>query len=373
MTNFYHCALAAFVVCSASCSESNMNDRGTTNVTTATAPTAEAPTTADPTTGEEGGSDASSATGSADLTTDASGAPGSCGDGEVDDGEACDDGNTIDEDTCTSLCRLASCGDGFLQPGEQCDLGASNDNTGECTLDCHVPKCGDAYVQPASGEECDDADPDDTDACLSSCLLPTCGDGFVHAGVEECDDENVADGDGCAKDCGRESRLVFVSSATYTGNLGGVLGADAKCQTLAEAAGLPGVYRAWISDGVNGPIVNFTKSDAAFVRTDGVKIAEGWADLLDGELLAPISITESGTPLPLAGFACGFDQPAVWTNTNPDGSPYDPEWGCDQWTSDSYEWPMSYGLPTETDDAWSLGCTGGGGCQHPSSLYCFQQ
>ena len=36
-----------------------------------------------------------------------------CGDGVVDEGEACDDGNRIDTDLCTSACELARCGDGF--------------------------------------------------------------------------------------------------------------------------------------------------------------------------------------------------------------------------------------------------------------------
>src|SRR4051794_28911217 len=38
--------------------------------------------------------------------------------------EECDDGNTIDTDTCTQQCKLAACGDGFIQAtanGEQCD------------------------------------------------------------------------------------------------------------------------------------------------------------------------------------------------------------------------------------------------------------
>lgn len=47
-----------------------------------------------------------------------------CGDGVLDLGEACDDGNNIDGDGCSALCTVESyCGDGFLDPGEQCDDG----------------------------------------------------------------------------------------------------------------------------------------------------------------------------------------------------------------------------------------------------------
>ena len=40
-----------------------------------------------------------------------------CGDGviDADKGEECDDGNTIDYDGCSALCKLESCGDGIVQ------------------------------------------------------------------------------------------------------------------------------------------------------------------------------------------------------------------------------------------------------------------
>jgi cysteine-rich repeat protein len=45
-----------------------------------------------------------------------------CGNGTIDAGEQCDDGNTSDGDDCLSTCRDASCGDGFLNlGGEECD------------------------------------------------------------------------------------------------------------------------------------------------------------------------------------------------------------------------------------------------------------
>ena len=47
-----------------------------------------------------------------------------CGNGRFDDGEACDDGNLVDNDACLSTCENAVCGDGFLnQPVEQCEIG----------------------------------------------------------------------------------------------------------------------------------------------------------------------------------------------------------------------------------------------------------
>jgi cysteine-rich repeat protein len=46
-----------------------------------------------------------------------------CGNGKLDHGEACDDGNLEDGDTCLSTCEDAACGDGYLEAGvEECDI-----------------------------------------------------------------------------------------------------------------------------------------------------------------------------------------------------------------------------------------------------------
>jgi cysteine-rich repeat protein len=123
-----------------------------------------------------------------------------CGDGHVEAGvEACDDGNQVDDDACTNNCGSQNCGDGVVQDGESCDLGPNNSNTGVCTLACKPAACGDGFVQP--GETCDDKDGDDGDECPGNCQMAACGDGFVHAGVEACDDGNLVDTDACTAAC----------------------------------------------------------------------------------------------------------------------------------------------------------------------------
>jgi cysteine-rich repeat protein len=50
-----------------------------------------------------------------------------CGNGALDPGEECDDGNRVDLDDCPTTCRRARCGDAFVQSGvEECDLGDRN-------------------------------------------------------------------------------------------------------------------------------------------------------------------------------------------------------------------------------------------------------
>jgi cysteine-rich repeat protein len=46
-----------------------------------------------------------------------------CGNGVIEEGEACDDGNAVAWDACLPDCRVASCGDGVLGLAEQCDDG----------------------------------------------------------------------------------------------------------------------------------------------------------------------------------------------------------------------------------------------------------
>ncbi|MEZ4470217.1 MAG: DUF4215 domain-containing protein [bacterium] len=120
-----------------------------------------------------------------------------CPDGIVQAGEECDDGNDVDTDACTSLCRLPACGDGFTQAGEQCDDG-NDDETDACTPACLRAACGDGIVQ--DGEGCDDGDEDNADECTNDCRLPGCGDGIEQPG-EGCDDGNDDNTDACTNAC----------------------------------------------------------------------------------------------------------------------------------------------------------------------------
>ncbi|WP_438017612.1 lamin tail domain-containing protein [Sorangium sp. So ce315] len=99
---------------------------------------------------------------------------GICGDGAVDAGEACDDGNNADGDGCSPTCQLEEppeprCGDGALDPGEGCDDGNTKNGDG-CSAACEVevpPRCGDGVVDP--GEQCDDGNNADGDGCEADC------------------------------------------------------------------------------------------------------------------------------------------------------------------------------------------------------------
>ncbi|MGI5863171.1 MAG: DUF4215 domain-containing protein [Myxococcales bacterium] len=113
-----------------------------------------------------------------------------CGDGIKDVGEVCDDGNTNSGDGCRADCKGAEiCGDSLKDPGEECDQGAGNSDTkpDACRTDCKLPRCGDGVKD--TGEGCDEGENNnDTapSACRTNCVLSTCGDGVKDQG-EQCD------------------------------------------------------------------------------------------------------------------------------------------------------------------------------------------
>jgi cysteine-rich repeat protein len=126
--------------------------------------------------------------------------PDACGDGVLERGEQCDDGNRVDDDTCSNRCLLSLlCGNGVKQGSEECDDG-DHDDTNACLSTCQIARCGDGKVRQGV-EQCDDGNGDDSDACLSNCRAARCGDGVVRAGVEECDDGNQVDDDACSNGC----------------------------------------------------------------------------------------------------------------------------------------------------------------------------
>src|SRR5690349_8427688 len=72
-------------------------------------------------------------------------------------------------------------------------------------------------------------------------------------------------------------KKIFVTSLDYTGNLGGTTGADGKCAARATVANLAGTYKAWISTtGADDAKTRLAHSTGAYVRVDGVPIANDW-------------------------------------------------------------------------------------------------
>jgi hypothetical protein len=134
----------------------------------------------------------------------------------------------------------------------------------------------------------------------------------------------IAQSTGAPKPPGLCHKTVFVSSLRYSANLGGLSGADSKCQTLAHAAGLLGSYRAWLSSASTSASSRLTHSDVPYMTVGRQTIADNWTDLTDGILQAPVT-DEVGV----------IHSDDVWTGTTTNGDArcfY--SWDCCQnWTT----------------------------------------
>jgi len=143
--------------------------------------------------------DAEDARDRADLGDEGGGeVPVTCGDGEVQTGEECDDGNADNTDDCLDTCASAACGDSFVRAGhEECDDGNVVDGDG-CSAICETEAtdCGNGSLDP--GEECDDGNGVDTDDCPGNCHFAVCGDGYGWEGHEDCDGDDPRS---CTTDC----------------------------------------------------------------------------------------------------------------------------------------------------------------------------
>lgn len=157
-------------------------------------------------------------------------------------------------------------------------------------------------------------------------------------------------------------KTVFVSSEIYSGNLGGLAGADAKCNALASAAGLKGTYMAWLSDSTRSPATRFNDYEYNnYALTDGTSIAYSWADLIDSSLLHAINLDEDGQ---------ATSSSHVWTNTWQDGTAAN--FSCADWTSSDAENLGGRGTTYLTNLLWTNnGAPFCNAAQYP--IYCFEQ
>ncbi len=170
---------------------------------------------------------------------------------------------------------------------------------------------------------------------------------------------------------------VFVTSTAYDGNLGGIAGADAKCQARADGASLGGTWKAMISDGSTNAIsrvLNRTKP----VFTIAGKLAwnpsqqvilggdtnpaygAGSLPFGAGLIASAINITELGTT-PAAYI--------VWTGTNTNGQVVGTS-HCSNWTSNSSGISAYYGNASSVSSIWITQNVSP--CNNSYRLYCLE-
>jgi len=118
-----------------------------------------------------------------------------CGDGNKEGAEACDDGNLINGDGCSSTCAIETptvCGNGVKEGAEACDDGNLLNGDGCSSVCTKEITCGNGVINGL--EECDDGNLINGDGCSSICVMEiapvTCMNGRLDSG-EQCDDKNL--------------------------------------------------------------------------------------------------------------------------------------------------------------------------------------
>ena len=177
--------------------------------------------------------------------------------------------------------------------------------------------------------------------------------------------------------------MVFVTVGSYDGNLGGTAGAAAICQTDADAAGLPGKYKAWLSTTLtyggdaalqDEPLNTFNHSTVPYYEPDGTtEIASNWSTFASAAPSAAIAEHADASPELYAG---GADSSFVWTGTADNGTysnSFDGD--CLAWTDNTVANGGDGGTPTISfPQYWtSIGPNSAEACTVPGHLYCVEQ
>jgi len=140
---------------------------------------------------------------------------------------------------------------------------------------------------------------------------------------------------------------IFVTSGSWTGNLGGMAGADSKCDAAVANAGFEGAWVALISTSSTDAIGRLP-TGISFVRMDNAVIANNRADLFDGTIQNPINLNENN----------GIETGHVFTGSESDGTVSDNCGGmdtCGDWTAGAVNGEI--GMVSQTDSNWiQSGC-----------------
>lgn len=175
---------------------------------------------------------------------------------------------------------------------------------------------------------------------LLALMVTGCGLGGVNGG---------ADG---GVDAGR--KRVFATQTTYTGNLGGVDGGDARCTSAAHLAGLGGDWRAWLSDDQVQAPARLSSAGPWVLVGSGAEVFANRTQLA-GDPSVVINRDEFGTEADVK----------AWTGTSAGGTGSGDN--CGGWTVSS----GSSGTYGDTQGRWTD--QGLANCANPASLYCFEE
>jgi hypothetical protein len=167
-------------------------------------------------------------------------------------------------------------------------------------------------------------------------------------------------------------KRVFVTSVSYNGNLGGLSGADAKCQARADAAGLGGTWKAIISNSYESAVNRIGYNWDCLITVTGrlidchtYKIGGNVYSIWDGSLAwGPIATDEYGND------KLGY----VWTGSLINGAgTASTTYTCLDWTTNASNRYGIVGASYYSENGWISHPVGNIGCNNLAALYCIEQ
>lgn len=168
---------------------------------------------------------------------------------------------------------------------------------------------------------------------------------------------------------GLKTKRVFVTSTSYNGNLGGLAGADTKCQIRADAAGLGGVWKAILSDNNVAARDRIGYDWDVLVTVGGRPVTTKW-EIWNGFLANHLNMTEFNNPVGTGNF--------TWSATGSSGESNNiTDVSCQNWTYDGGSQIGTTGDPNVKSQDWMMDMAApfiSPLCSTPlSRLYCIEQ
>jgi hypothetical protein len=247
-----------------------------------------------------------------------------------------------------------------------------------------------AFVEPSVGPNSSDQDfaqnilgNNDANNDFSSSNVTANADGSIIERQEYLQNEIDTNLDATVSSRLEKSKRVFVTSTTYNGNLGGLAGADAKCQVRADAANLGGTWKAIISGDAESARSRIGYNWYMLVNMHGEPLAHNLVALGSASDLGPWGAWDGTNSL---YFSVRYNEfgvsktGCVWTGSTAAGfldvtndQCSDPPNSGPDWIYSSAGYNGTEGRSDYTDAQWIKETIGCGNCSSLNSLYCIEQ
>lgn len=152
------------------------------------------------------------------------------------------------------------------------------------------------------------------------------------------------------------SKIIFVTTSVWTGDLGGLSGADEKCNVEAKSHGLSGTYQALLGSAAGRPATRSIHYPLPYFSETAAYLNSDFHDLFNSGPDNPVNsnpLLHAWTGLTSTGMLTGED--------------------CNGWTDSSSGSNGSAGKVDAVGSAWLNDSSPPSPCSEKFSLYCIEQ